>query len=349
MPPVLDRLHAERLHELETVDRIADAADTDDRDLSDSDRELVARAHARIAELDPQIDLLEAQEVQRAQHNERRTPAPVRAELVPAPAAPVHVYRSYGEYARDELIRRFDVIAQRAGGAPARAAAEERVSRVMANTLSTDVAGLVPPQYLTQLAQVISRVRPIVDSARRVALTSGQLMYPSITQRPVVGKQTAQKTEAPSQTMTVAFVTVTADTYVGAGDLSWQAINWSTPDALTLWFDLAAEQYAIQTEAATGTVVAAATVMATPAIPATLADWMGAIVAAAGTVYSASNRRANTIYADPVTGYQILGLVSQTSPVFIPAGGYSLTSGTGNIAGLNLVISKGLPAKTVVV
>ena len=33
-------------------------------------------------------------------------------------------------------------------------------------------------------------------------------------------------------------VTTTACTYLGGGDLSWQAINWSTPDALDLWFRL---------------------------------------------------------------------------------------------------------------
>jgi len=352
MPVLLDRLHEERRALLESVDRIAADAETEERDLSDSDRELVARHHARIGEVDAQIEPLEQIERQRAEHLER-VPVPVRQTVAPAGAAPsdAEPYSTFAQYARDVLIVRFDAIAQRAGGVDVRRAAEARIERVVANTLSSDVAGLVPPQYLTQIAQVINKSRPIVDSARRIGLTSGQLMYPSITTRPLVGKQTAQKTEAPSQTMAVAFVTVTADTYVGAGDISWQAINWSTPDALQLWFDLAAEQYAIQTEAATGTVIAAATVMATPAIPATptLADWMTAITAAAGTVYAAGNRRANTIYADVSSGYSIIGLVSNTSPIFVPAGGFSLGTGAGNIAGLNLVISKGLPAKTVVV
>ena len=151
--------------------------------------------------------------------------------------------------------------------------------------------------------------------------------------------------------MAVAFVNVTADTYMAAGDLSWQAINWSTPDALSLWFDLAAEQYAIQTEAATGTVLAAATVMATPAVPATptLSDWVTAITAAAGVVYSTSRRRADTVYADITTGYSIMGIVANVAPVFLPTGGFSLSSGTGSIGGLRLVISPGLAAKTVVV
>jgi hypothetical protein len=204
---------------------------------------------------------------------------------------------------------------------------------------------------MTEIMTTIDKSRPIVDSARKVGLTSGTLQYPSITQKPIVGKQTAEKTEGPSQAMNVAFVSVTADTYTGVGDLSWQALNWSTPDALALWFDLAAEAYAQQTEAAAGTVLGAATTMATPAVPATptLADWMAAITAAAGVIYGASHRHPDTVYADVTTGYSIMGLVANVAPVFFPAGNFSLGSGQGNIAGLKLVISPGLAAKTVVV
>ena len=353
MNPVLDSLYAQRTALLDEIDTIARAvAENDGRDLSDTEANVIERHRARIdAELDPQIETWESIERTRAAHETR---APV---VFPTNAPPAHddrgaelVYRSFAEYARDALICRYDQIAQRAGNG-ARQAAEERISRAVANTTSTDVAGLIRPQYLDQIAQVISTARPIVDTARKVNLVSGKLTYPSITQKPIVGKQSAEKTEAPSQKMTVAFVDVIADTYVGAGDISWQAINWSTPDALGLWFDLAAERYAIQTEAATGTVVAAATVMATPAVPATptLADWMTALTAAAAAIYAASRRRPNVVYADIVTGYSMMGLVGNVAPVFLPGGSFSLSSGTGNVAGLTLVISPGLPAKTVVV
>lgn len=352
MPGMLDRLHEERTRAIEAVDEVTNAAEAQGRDLSDAELELIARHRVRVDdELDPQIERLEEIELARSRHQRAvssSTPAPsARVEVVEGDAV---VYRAFAEYARDELIRRYDAIASRVGPG-ARAAAEERITRAVANTITSDVAGLVRPQYLDQIAQVIDASRPIVDTARRVALTSGQLVYPSITQKPIVGKQTAEKTEAPSQKMTVAFVTVTADTYVGAGDLSWQAINWSTPDALSLWFDLMAEQYAIQTEAATGTVLAAATALATPAVPATptLADWIAAITAASGAIYAASRRRPTHVYADIATGYSMMALVANVAPVFLTGGNFSLSSGQGNIAGLTLVISAGLPAKTVVV
>jgi HK97 family phage major capsid protein len=349
---VLSRLQDERDQLLSQCDQITDGAEADERDLSDAERNLIARNHARIeSEIDPQLEQLEQLEVTRARHQRAsvQLPEPVRrgaVELVSPEPDPV-VYRTFAQYARDQLIVRYDQIAQRAGPG-ARQQAEDRISRAVANTLSSDVMGLIPPQYLTQIVEVISTSRPIVESARRIGLTSGQLMYPSIASRPSVGKQTAEKTEAPSSKMTVNFVTVTADTYVGAGDISWQAINWSTPDALQLWFDLAAEAYARQTEAATGTVLAQ---LATGAPPASddLAGWMAAIASAAGDIYRSTNRRADTIYADPTTGYHLVGLVSNQSPVFLSTGGFSLSTGSGNIAGLQLVISNGLPAGTVIV
>jgi HK97 family phage major capsid protein len=354
MPTVLDRLHDERTSLLDQVDSVTSAAADDDRDLSTAEQELIDRCHTRIAdEIDPQLERIERIERTRTEHNRAVLPhvAPPNGAPVPVPVGtPELVYRTFAEYARDVLVTRYDAIAQRAGP-NARAAAADRIERVVANTLTTDIPGLIRPQYLSDFAQVIDASRPLVSTFRRVGLESGTLRYPSITQRPIVGKQTTEKTETPSQKMTVVFVDVVADTYAGSGDLSWQAINWSTPNALELWFTLAAEQYAIQTEAAAGTVVAAATTMATPAIPATptLADWMTAITAAAGVIYSTSRRRPDTVYADITTGYSIMGLVSNVAPVFIPTGGFSLASGQGTIGGLRLVISAGLPAKTVVV
>lgn len=353
MPTVLDRLHDERTSLLDQVDSITGAAESDDRDLSSAEQELIDRCHNRIAdEIDPQLERLERIERTRTEHNRVVLPhvAPNGAPVPVPNSTPELVYRTFAEYARDQLIVRYDAIAQRAG-ANSRALAAERIERVVANTLSSDVPGLIRPQYLSDFAQVIDASRPIVSTVRRIGLESGTLTYPSITQRPSVAKQTTEKTETSSQKMTVVFVNVTADTYAGSGDLSWQAINWSTPGALELWFTLAAEAYAIQTEAAIGTVVAAATVMATPAIPATptLADWMTAITAAAGVIYTTSRRRPDTVYADITTGYSIMGLVSNVAPVFIPTGGFSLASGQGTIGGLRLVISAGLPAKTVVV
>src|SRR4029453_1015475 len=91
--------------------------------------------------------------------------------------------------------------------------------------------------------------------------------------------------------------TLNADTYLGAGDLSWQAINWSTPDALQLWFDLAAEAYARATETAACTtrgtsVIGTVTPVLGTAGTESLVNWIAAVTDAVGEIYTTTGGRA---------------------------------------------------------
>jgi hypothetical protein len=144
--------------------------------------------------------------------------------------------------------------------------------------------------------------------------------------------------------MIVAMQEVTAGTYGGSGDLSWQAINWSTPDALSLYFDLMAEAYALTTETATGTLLGADhTGTDVELLSDDFAGWYAAITAAAGEVYAGSKRFADVIYAAPELAFHLAGLVSNTSPSFGAGGSINISQGgAGNVAGLRLVASHGL-------
>jgi HK97 family phage major capsid protein len=343
---VLERLAAERGTVHEMVESILAGAEADDRDPTESERELLARHKGRLAELEVQIAELAdvAEQVAGARDvapliRRDTPPQPVAA----APEAPQTVYRTFGEFARDELIARYDLIASHAGGEIVKRAAVERLARAVANTLTADVPGLVPPQHLAQITDVINASRPIVSNSRQVPLSSGKLTYPKITQRPVVGVQATEKTELPSQKMTVAMVEVLAATYGGSGDLSWQAINWSTPDALGLYFDLMAEAYAIATETAAGTELGTHTGADAELATDDYAGWYAAITEAAGNVYSASKRFADAIYCAPALAFHLAGFVSNVSPSFGAGGSINISQGgAGNIAGLKLVASHGL-------
>jgi hypothetical protein len=181
-------------------------------------------------------------------------------------------------------------------------------------------------------------------------LTNGKLTYPKITQRPTVSKQATEKTETPSQAMKVDMLDVLADTYLGAGNLSWQTIQWGVPDALNLWFQLAAEAYAKQTEEAAGTTLqTAATPNGTTVASDDFPGWYAAIVAAAGAVYARVNMPATTVWADVATAFKLGGMVSNAAPVFMSGGNISIASGAGSIAGLQLVPSYALSNPTVIV
>ena len=183
MNAVLERLAHEREQTHEMIDAVLQGANEADRDPTESERELLQRHRNRLGELEAQIGELADVEEQRQgardvatliRHDTPPQPAPTG---LPVPDAGEPVYRTYGQWARDELLMRFDLIARQAP--EARAGAGERLARVVANTLTSDVPGIVPTQHLAQIIDVINKQRPIVESARKVALSSGKLTYPT--------------------------------------------------------------------------------------------------------------------------------------------------------------------------
>jgi HK97 family phage major capsid protein len=357
---VLQRLVDERSQTNENIDRILDRANEEERDPSESERELINGYRDRLQQLEPMIgELLEVEETREqardardalSRRRYRETPDDDNGEPPkPQPPPEEGEYRTYAQYARDAVLCRFANIAATVEPG-VRQRAQQRLQRAVEPVLTTDVPGLIRPQYVDEIVGVINRERPIVATSRLLPLASGQLQYPKITARPTVAEQVTQKTEVGVGTMTVAMQTKAAKTFLSSANMSWQTVNWSSPDALQLWFDLAAEDYAKKTEADIAALIAAADATPTTGIAATLDAWTAAIAAAAGRIYAATNRRANTVYADITSGYRILGLVSTSQPVFITTGGADLATGAyPTIAGLQLVISPGMPANTVVV
>jgi HK97 family phage major capsid protein len=262
-------------------------------------------------------------------------------------------YRTMAAYARDVLLtgqgRVSSQIASQFGDKEGIQVAKERLElakRTPANTLSSNVGGLIPPQHIDQIFQVINTSRALVASAQRTTLERGTLTYPKVTTRPVVAVQNTEKTEAGNTGMVVDMVTATASTYLGGGDLSWQAINWSTPDALDLWFRLAAADYALKTETDAATVVSASAFLfdittklgATP----TFAEFMTAIGSGYSDVFTNSGRTADTIYMAPDRYGYLLGLTSSAFSQFTTVNGEK-------VGPLNYVISRGLNAGEIIV
>lgn len=263
------------------------------------------------------------------------------------------VYSNFAAYARDMILARTpgtiaEQIVAQAGGEDVRRAARERLGRVN-NTLSSNVPGLIPDQHIDQIFQVIDASRPLVASATRATLERGRLTYPKISQRPVVSVQASEKTEAGNQAMHVDMEDATASTYLGGGDLSWQTIEWSTPNALDLWFRLAAADYALKTETDAATVVAEAAFLNSIDDQLDGTDtyeaWVTAIIEGAGEVYANSGRLADTLYMAPDQFYAFAALVpTAASGAAFVGGGVQLGTQSGSFAGLKLVVSRGLDA-----
>ena len=361
MPPMnttrmrLERLGDERANTYAKIEDTLKLAEDEQRDLDELEQKHLANWREQVAGLDDEINQLAA-DLERAEGSRDVSELLRGDRSAQGPAVHVGdgptVYRTFAQYARDQLIVRLPQIAQLAanGGdvVATRAAAEERLERAVANTLTTDVAGLVPPAHMAQIMDIIMTQRPVVSSGRQVNLDRGKLTYPRITGRPNVEKQATEKTETTSVKMQVVLDQIIADTYLGAGDLSWQTINWSTPDALALWFDLAAEDYARETETAAcselgtaggGTVSAPLGTTGTESFGA----WRAAAIAGQSAIYTATGGRArtNTLYLSAQRFFQLAGLGTDQTLQVSSVGSLDIATMQGTWSGLRVVGSYG--------
>lgn len=337
-------------------------ARTSDPDPTEIEREQLTGYRVRQEELDTEITELHA--VLEREEQSAKTSRLVRAHLagqvpgVDMDSDGVPKYRTFAAYARDALIvRNTDIQAEvrmRLGEDYVQKA-KERLNRTPAHTLSSDVEGLQPEQHIAQILDVIDSTRPVVATARRVNLQRGRITFPKIAQRPTVLYQgTVEKTEGGTAKMVVNMESGTAATFIGGGNLSWQTIEWSDPDALDLWFTLAGEAYARQTEGTACSVLAAAAAAGTIAAPLngtadTFADWIAAVLAGFGVVYGASGAMADTLYLSPDMFIEAAATVSDSGAMLINAGSLNVSTLSGTLAGLRVVVSRGFAEGTALV
>ncbi len=348
-----------RLDERDQVKTMHDGLleEVGDDDLSDAQKAQATAYRDRAVQLDSEIAELEAaatadREAAQRSREIRRAMAG-HTENIDVEDDGV-VYRTMAAYARDVILTgqgrvAGQIAAQVGDKAEIRRAAErlELIKRTPANTLSSNVGGLIPPQHIAQIFQQIDSSRPLVEAAgNRVGLDRGTVTYPVVTTSPVVAVQGTQKTEAGNTGMVIDMVTKTASTYLGGGDLSWQAINWSSPDALDMWFRLTAADYALKTETDAATIVSASAFLNNIASPiattATFAQTMTAVGAGYSEVYANSGRTANAIIMAPDRFGYLLGLTSDALTQFVSVG-------QAGIGPLRVIVSRGLNAGEMIV
>jgi HK97 family phage prohead protease len=123
-------------------------------------------------------------------------------------------------------------------------------TRAIADVTTVNNLGVVPPQFREEMIGEINKSRPFLESTREVPAGASGLTFnfPKITQRPLVGTQTVEKTELPSRATIIGTVPFESVTIGGVGDLSIQLLRRSSPQFLTLWLDLLAEAYAIDAD-----------------------------------------------------------------------------------------------------
>lgn len=122
--------------------------------------------------------------------------------------------------------------------------------REVADVVTTGNEGVVPDAMSSTVLGRIEAGRNFLNGVTQVAAPpSGlNLLYPKITQRPIVDTQESEKAELASQATIITSVDFPMITIGGVGDLSMQLIKRSSPDFLQLWLNLLGDAYAVDSD-----------------------------------------------------------------------------------------------------
>jgi len=364
----VERLGDELARTRQKLDDLLALAEEEQRKLNDFESEQAAKYRTQIKDYEDEIDLL-ASDIERENGALdvsallREDTEPTKRYATPRSDGPV-VYRDYTEYIRDWAVMNIPEVARQVSGPSGdttvvRAEAQERLERTLQNTTSTAVAGLIVPTHMTQIMDVISTSRPVVESAADIPLDRGSLTYPKVDTRPTVVEQTSEKTEAGTVAPAISQQTLAAKTYLGAGNISWQAANWSNPDTISVWFRLAAEAYARQTEnracdvledAAIGTVGTTSGRLGTVGTES-FGAWRTAVAAGIGNVIANSGGRVvpDTLYVSYGRFVQLATLGTDQVLQMSPVGSADFSSLSGTFMGLKVVGSYGFDQDVAIV
>jgi hypothetical protein len=131
------------------------------------------------------------------------------------------------------------------------------LARALADQLTTDSPGVVPPSWVSNIAGIIARPRPAVQAlggARSLGSEGMELDWPyldpALDLDTIVAKQAAEKTEIASVKVKILKGSNPIETYAGGSDVSYQLIRRSSPAYREAYLRILAIAYARTTEAA---------------------------------------------------------------------------------------------------
>jgi HK97 family phage major capsid protein len=343
---LLERYVSERSRHVDFIEEMTRSAAEDDRDLTDSEQEQIKHRHERIAQLDPQIDTLQAQAKVRS-----ASAATLDTMHRGGTTAEVPEYKTPGEFIAD-------MWQGGAGVTDAQRRLNRYMNRVAAHITTADNLGVVPAPILGPIIEFLDASRPLVNAVGISPLTNGPSFFrPHVTQHTQVGKQAAEKDELVSRKLTLERKTVTVETWGGYVNVSRQFIDWSVPNGLDIVVRDLAAQYAIETEKALGAALVTAATDSGASIATPDADKVtSAIWTAAGKVYAGTKGVGRIVVA---VSPDMLGTIGAFFPGVLNAGCCATGSGfdastfgtglQGNLAGASVVVSAGLATGTVLV
>jgi HK97 family phage major capsid protein len=323
-------------------------AEAAQRDLTDSERELLSENRSRMEKLKLQLE--EAAEHTKATYEYlercKQVDLATRTQKGQVDRMPVE-YRSAGEYM-------LDLYKNHLGDRDA----TERLElwmRTADHQKTSDNLGVIPDPVVGDLVNFVDNARPIVTSIGPRPLPSATWHRPVVTQLPAVGVQGSagaaadEKVELVSQKMTITKINASAITYGGYLNVSRQNLDFSQPQILDIINEGLAGQYAQETEAAAAAELAATTATPISAGSVDAAGVSGAIWEAAAAVYTAvKNQGSLRLAVAPDVMRTVGALYPAVNPQSSQSAGFTAGNFSqgilGSISGISVLVSAQLAA-----
>jgi hypothetical protein len=277
------------------------------------------------------------------------SPAELAAELAPflgvqTAAHPLARFASLGEF----------MLAAREG----HLSDDERLAFALADQVTTDNPGVVPPAWLSTIVGILDRARVVINAfgGPSSAGDSGMTLnwpYYDGGYDGLVGEQVTEKTEVTTRKVSIKNASADLATYAGASDISYQLLRRSSPSYREAYSRILSIAYAVTTDAAFSAAVAAA---ATPdgswPLTGDLAALLPVLFDASSTVDDAVGVPADVVLAAPDV-FAAIGVLTGLVPAQYGTQNVSGTSDAAtlrvNVSGLAVTKAKSLPAGTLLV
>ena len=215
---------------------------------------------------------------------------------------------------------------------------------------TTDNAGFIPtPQSTTLINGVSNADRGFIDALSKETLPASGMTFelPRINTAPTVALTNEEGT--PSETdQATAFISVDVKKFSGQQTISLELIDRSSPLFFTELVRQMEFAYAKATDAYAVTRASATATASTAKAGATAANYLAFFANAAKNVYTGSLGFARNVAVSPDVWAEIMGLNDAGRPIYIAsnpmnaAGALSPSSTRGNVAGLDLFVSRSL-------
>lgn len=231
------------------------------------------------------------------------------------------------------------------------------LARALADQISSENPGVIPPSWVSEVAGILARPRPAIQALggpRSLGPSGMELDWPyldpALSLDTVVAKQTAEKAQIASVKVKILKGSQPIDTYAGGSDVSYQLIRRSSPSYREAYLRILAICYARATEAAFEAQLLAVAGSSAVLTATATADQVRAFLFAASAVVEDNTGSPATVDLVSTAEFNRLGGLANLWPTPYGTANVAGTATAStlaiNVSGLPIVRAPFLPGNT---